>query len=209
MADTGDRLRRVGVLPVLVVREVAHAEPLARALVAGGVTAAEITLRAPAALAAITRMREAAPELWVGAGTVLSAADVDAAASAGAQFLISPGSTPALARAFSASGLPCLPGVATASEAMARAEEGFSLMKFFPAERSGGPAALRDLHGPLPKLRFCPTGGITPEKVDAYLACPNVVCVGGSWIAPEALMQAGDWAAVEANARRAAGYARP
>jgi 2-dehydro-3-deoxyphosphogluconate aldolase/(4S)-4-hydroxy-2-oxoglutarate aldolase len=199
----------LGVLPVLVVRDVAHAEPLARALAAGGVTAAEITLRSPASLEVITAMRAAAPDLWVGAGTVLSAEDAAAAREAGAQFLISPGTTAALARALKESGLPSIPGIATASEAMARAEEGFTLMKFFPAERAGGPAALKDMHGPLPKLRFCPTGGITPDKVEAYLACPNVVCVGGSWIAPEALMDAGDWAAVEANARRASGFARP
>ena len=209
MADTAERLKRVGVLPVLVVRDAAHAEPLARALSNGGVTAAEITLRSPASLEVIARMREAAPDLWVGAGTVLTAKDAEAAKGAGAQFLISPGMTPALLDAFKDSGLPSLPGVATASEAMRAAEAGFTLMKFFPAERVGGPAALKDLHGPLTRLRFCPTGGITPEKVESYLDCPNVVCVGGSWIAPEALMKAGDWGAVETNARRAARFARP
>lgn len=204
-----DILHGVRVLPVLVVRDLAHAAPLARALAAGGSPAAEITLRSPASLEVIAAMRAAAPQLRVGAGTVLSQSDVDAAKAAGAQYLISPGSTPALLRSMTASGLPSIPGAATPSEAMALAEQGFELMKFFPAERSGGPAALKDLYGPLPRLRFCPTGGITEDKIEAYLACPNVVCVGGSWIAPESLLAAGDWGAIEANARRAAGYGRP
>ena len=198
----------VRVLPVLVVRNVEHAEPLARALMAAGVRAAEITLRTPAALEAIGRMRAAEPELRVGAGTLLSPADVEAAKAAGAQFLITPGTTPLLAGALKASGVPAIPGAATASEAMALAEQGFRLLKFFPAERAGGAAALRDLQGPLPHLRFCPTGGVSEEKVESYLSLNNVVCVGGSWVAPEAMMAAGDWAGVEAIARRAAGEAR-
>ena len=207
MSDAATILEGVRVLPVLVIRELDHAAPLADALVAGGLRAVEVTLRSPVSIQAVAAMRRAAPELQVGAGTIRTVADVQAAKAAGADFLVSPGTTPALAEAFRDSGLPVIPGVATASEAMARADDGFTLLKFFPAERVGGVAALKDLAGPLPDLRFCPTGGIGEERIADYLALPNVVCVGGSWIAPEALQAAGDWAAIEANARRAAAFA--
>jgi 2-dehydro-3-deoxyphosphogluconate aldolase/(4S)-4-hydroxy-2-oxoglutarate aldolase len=165
----------------------------------------EVTLRTPAALDAIVAMRAAAPGLAVGAGTLLTPADVDAAVAAGADFLVSPGTTPALAQAFLASGLPSLPGVATASEAIARRAEGFAELKFFPAEAIGGTALLKSWLGPLPDLAFCPTGGISPAKATDYLALANVACIGGSWIASEASMDAQDWAGIEARAAAAAG----
>jgi len=192
------------VIPVLVVEDADHAAPLARALVAGGLRALEVTLRTPAALKAIRIMVEAAPEAVIGAGTLLTPTDVAAAKAAGAGFGVSPGSTPALLDAADAAGLPMLPGVATPSEAMAAAERGLTHLKFFPAEPNGGAPMLKAWAGPLPHLSFCPTGGVTPANAPAYLALPNVLCVGGSWVAPGDRVATGDWAAIEALARAAA-----
>lgn len=190
----------VPVIPVLVIDDAAQAAPLARALVAGGLPVLEVTLRTPAALDAIRAMA-AVPGAIVGAGTVLTAADVAAAQAAGAGFAVAPGCTPALRDACVAAALPLLPGAATASEAMARAEDGFDFLKFFPAEPMGGAAVLRALAGPLPRLAFCPTGGITAATLRSYLALPNVACVGGSWIVPDAALRAGDWDSITALAR--------
>lgn len=195
------------VMPVIVIEDVAWAAPLARALVAGGVKTAEITLRTPAALEAIRIMVREAPSLVVGAGTVLREADLSAAASAGARYALSPGATPTLLRAGADSPIPLIPGVATASELMIGLDHGFSCFKFFPAERLGGAAALKDLGAPLPAARFCPTGGIKPEQIADYLALKNVMCVGGSWVTPADKIRAGDWAGIEALARKAAAYA--
>jgi 2-dehydro-3-deoxyphosphogluconate aldolase/(4S)-4-hydroxy-2-oxoglutarate aldolase len=182
--------------------------PLARALLAGGIRSIEITLRTPAALDAIRAVAAGIAEMAVGAGTVLGAADLEAAAHAGAHFAVSPGSTPALLAAAAAQGLPWLPGAATASEVMALREAGYRLLKFFPAAAAGGAALLRSLHGPLPDVRFCPTGGIGLESAPAWLALPNVVCVGGSWLTPGERLRASDWDAIEALARHAANLAR-
>lgn len=193
------------VLPAVVIEDAGAAVPLARALVAGGLPVIEITLRTDAALDAIRRIAAEVPEAVVGAGTVRSGADVTAAIAAGARFLVSPGTTPSLLAAMVASGVPYLPGVATATEAMALAEQGVREMKFFPAEAAGGVAYLKALSGPLPGIRFCPTGGITPANAPSYLALPNVGCVGGSWITPAVLLAAGDYARIEKLATEAAG----
>ena len=195
------------VVPVLVLRDVAHAAPLARALVAGGLPALEVTLRTPAALDAIRAMA-AVPGGVVGAGTLLTPEDVAAAKAAGAQFGVSPGATPRLLAAAQDVGLPLLPGAATASEVMALLERGYTVQKFFPAESVGGAAAVKALGGPLPQVRFCPTGGITPGLAPGYLGLANVLCVGGSWVAPDALVAAGDWAAITRLAAEAAALPR-
>jgi 2-dehydro-3-deoxyphosphogluconate aldolase/(4S)-4-hydroxy-2-oxoglutarate aldolase len=200
--------RMAPVIPVIVIEDPRHAQPLAQALVAGGLAVLEVTLRTAAALEAITEMAQV-PGAHVGAGTVLSGDDAERAQKAGAQFAVSPGSTPALVTACSALDLPLLPGAVTASEAMALLEQGYDMLKFFPAEPAGGRALLSALRGPLPRLNFCPTGGITPDNAAAYLALANVVCVGGSWIAPPAMMAAGDWAGITARARTAAALPRP
>jgi 2-dehydro-3-deoxyphosphogluconate aldolase/(4S)-4-hydroxy-2-oxoglutarate aldolase len=194
----------VPVIPVLVVEDAGRAAALARALVAGGLPVLEVTLRTPAALEAIRAMA-AVPGAVVGAGTVLSARDATAAAAAGARFAVSPGATAALIAGCAAARLPLLPGAATASEAMALLDQGFDLMKFFPAEASGGARALAALAGPLPQVAFCPTGGITAATLGDYLRLPNVLCAGGSWIAPPDAVTAGDWNRIEALARAAAG----
>lgn len=198
-------LRKARVMPVIEIDDVASAIPLAEALDAGGLQVFEFTLRTPAALGAIEAAKKARPDLAIGAGTVLSIDDAERSIAAGADFLVTPGATPALLAALSRLGTPVLPGVATASEAMAVMEAGINPMKFFPAEAAGGPAYLKLLAGPLPKALFCPTGGIGPERVDDYLALPNVVCVGGSWVAPKDAVAAKDWARITENARRAAG----
>lgn len=203
-----DVLARGPVLPVVTIPEVDQAAPLARALLAGGISTIEITLRTPAALEAIKRVAQEVPDMVVGAGTILSPSDADAAAAAGARFLVSPGLTPALLMAAGGFSVPLLPGVATASEAMTARDAGFRLLKLFPAEAVGGKALLKGLSGPLADLGFCPTGGITLESAPAYLALPNVRCVGGSWLATEAAIQAGDWAAITARARDAAALPR-
>jgi len=199
-----DLLNVCPVIPVVVLRDADHAVPLARALVAGGLPAVEVTLRTPAALEAIKRIAAEVPEAVVGAGTVVTAAQAAQAAGAGARFLVSPGCTDTLRRAMTDTGLPFLAGVSSASEAMALLEHGITAMKFFPAQAAGGPAYLKALAGPLPQVRFCPTGGITPQTAPDYLALPNVGCVGGSWLAPEEAMRAGAWDRIRQLARQAA-----
>ena len=198
--------RLAPVVPVLVIEEHAQAAPLAKALVAGGLPALEVTLRTPAALEAIRAMAEVEGGV-VGAGTLLTPADVKAAKAAGARFGVSPGATPRLVEACAEAGLPLLPGAVTATEVMALLELGFDMLKFFPAETSGGAAALKALGAPIPQASFCPTGGVSLKNARDYLGLPNVLCVGGSWVAPKAALAAGDWTAVEALAREAAGLA--
>ncbi|MFI9588369.1 bifunctional 4-hydroxy-2-oxoglutarate aldolase/2-dehydro-3-deoxy-phosphogluconate aldolase [Streptomyces sp. NPDC052236] len=192
------------VIPVVVIEDAADAVPLARALTAGGLPAIEVTLRTPAALDAIRAIAAEVPDAVVGAGTVISAALVDAAVAAGARFLVSPGWTERLLDAMGASGLPFLPGVSTASEVVALLERGVHEMKFFPAEAAGGTAYLKSLAGPLPQARFCPTGGISLAAAPGYLGLGNVGCVGGTWMLPGDAVAARDWARVEALAAEAA-----
>ncbi|XHM67082.1 bifunctional 4-hydroxy-2-oxoglutarate aldolase/2-dehydro-3-deoxy-phosphogluconate aldolase [Streptomyces nigra] len=196
------------VVPVVVVDDPSDAIPLARALVAGGLRAIEVTLRTPGALDAIRAIADAVPEAVVGAGTVLTPEQVTRSVEAGARFLVSPGWTDSLLDAMRASGVPYLPGVSTASEVLALLERGVRELKFFPAEAAGGTAYLKSLYGPLPQVRFCPTGGIGPGSAPDYLALPNVACVGGSWMLPADAVAARDWARVEALAREAAGLGR-
>jgi 2-dehydro-3-deoxyphosphogluconate aldolase/(4S)-4-hydroxy-2-oxoglutarate aldolase len=191
------------IIPVLVVEDAGSARPLAEALVAGGLPALEVTLRTPAALDAIRAM-SAVPGGVVGAGTLLSPGDVRAAKAAGARFGVSPGATPRLVEACVAEGLPLLPGAATASEVMALHEQGFDMLKFFPAEAIGGAPALKAIGGPIPQVAFCPTGGVTPQNAPDYLALPNVICAGGSWVAPGDRVAARDWPGIEALAAAAA-----
>lgn len=195
------------IVPVLVIEDAAQARPLAEALVAGGLPALEVTLRTPAALEAIRRMAEV-PGGVVGAGTLVTPEDVRAAKAAGARFGVSPGATDRLIAACEAEGLPLLPGAATASEAMRLLEMGYDMLKFFPAEASGGAPALKAIGAPLPQISFCPTGGVSPGNAETYLSLPNVVCAGGSWVAPRDMVQAGDWAGIEALARTASRLGR-
>ena len=195
------------IVPVLVVHDVAHARPLAEALVAGGLPALEVTLRTPVALEAIAEMANV-PGGVVGAGTLLTPADVEAAINAGALFGVSPGVTDRLLDACEVADLPLLPGAATATEAMALLERGYVTQKFFPAEASGGVAALKAIGAPIPQVRFCPTGGVSPANAPDYLALSNTVCVGGSWVAPKTMIEAGDWAGITDLALAAAGLAR-
>ncbi|MFF0083405.1 bifunctional 4-hydroxy-2-oxoglutarate aldolase/2-dehydro-3-deoxy-phosphogluconate aldolase [Streptomyces canus] len=193
------------VVPVVVIEDASDAVPLARALVAGGLPAIEVTLRTPAALDAIRAIAGEVPEAVVGAGTVLTPEQVTQTVAAGARFLVSPGWTDVLLEAMQASGVPFLPGVSTTSEVVALLERGVTEMKFFPAEAAGGTAYLRSIAGPLPQARFCPTGGIGPANAPDYLALPNVGCVGGTWMLPADAIAARDWGRVEALAREAAG----
>ena len=195
------------VVPVLVIDDLAHAAPLARALVAGGLPALEVTLRTPVALDAIRAMA-AVPGGVVGAGTLLTPADVKAAKAAGAKFGVSPGATDRIIKACEDEGLPLLPAAATANAVMVLLEKGFTVQKFFPAEASGGAAALRAIGQPIPQVKFCPTGGVSLRNAPDYLALPNTLCVGGSWVAPKDRLAAGDWAAVETLAREAAALPR-
>ncbi len=200
-------LAGIRVIPVVTLARSEQAVPLARALVAGGLPVVEVTLRSPAALDAIAEIAHQVPEAVVGAGSLRAPKQIAQARAAGARFGVSPGHTAALldaAEAAEAGNLPYLPGAATASEAMALFERGYDLIKLFPAGPLGGPAALRALAAPLPEIEFCPTGGIGPDNLADYLACPNVACIGGSWLAPPELLAAGDWAGIEARARRAA-----
>ncbi|WP_067682796.1 bifunctional 4-hydroxy-2-oxoglutarate aldolase/2-dehydro-3-deoxy-phosphogluconate aldolase [Nocardia miyunensis] len=192
------------VVPVVVLDDPDRAVPLARALLDGGIGVIEITLRTNAALPAIEAIAAEVPEMVVGAGTLVTPLQVEAAASAGAGFLVSPGTTPGLLDALADTGLPYLPGVATISEILTVLDRGITEMKFFPAESSGGTTALRAFAGPLPQVRFCPTGGITPATVRDYLALPNVGCVGGSWLTPAAALAAGDWSGIRDSAAAAA-----
>lgn len=191
------------IVPVITIERVADAVPLARALLDGGITAIEITLRTPAAREAAARIVREVPEAVVGIGTVLSAADIAAARALGARFAVSPGSSPELLDAAARAALPLLPGVATASDVMACLARGFSILKLFPAVPIGGLALVRALAGPFPDVRFCPTGGIGEGNAAEWLKEPNVVAVGGSWIAPAADMRAGNWSAISARAKRA------
>ncbi len=196
------------VIPVLTVEQVADAVPLARALVKGGLPVLEITFRTEAALEALAAIARDVPEAVVGAGTVLDEAQVNQAMAAGARFGVSPGCTPALARAVKEAGLPFLPGVQTVSEAMVLRELGFELLKFFPADVAGGTAWLKAAAAPLAGLRFCPTGGIGVGTAPSYLALPNVACIGGSWVAPRDAVAAGDWPRIERLAAAAAALKR-
>jgi len=203
-----DLLAGQPVIPVLQIHRIEDAVPLAHALARGGLPAIEVTLRTPVAVDAISLIAREVPGAIVGAGTVLSARDYGRAAEAGARFIVSPGSTPQLLEEASLGGLPFLPGAATASEIMALQERGFQASKFFPAEQAGGPAYLKALASPLSAMRFCPTGGITPDNCASYLSLPNVICVGGSWVAPDVLVRAGRWGEIETLARAAAAIRR-
>jgi len=193
------------VIPVLTITELEHAVPLARALQAGGLSVLEVTLRTPVALAAVEAMRKAVPEAVIGVGTLTRPADFAAADRVGAQFGVTPGLTPELAAAARGARFPLLPGVMTATELILARAAGFNILKLFPAEQAGGIGMLKALGAPFPDVLFCPTGGISRATAPNYLALPNVVCVGGSWVAPAAMMAAGDWAGIEALARDAAG----
>ncbi len=198
-----DILRAAPVVPVVIIEDVASAVPLARALVAGGLPAIEITLRTKAGLEAIRAIAAEVQGAIPGVGTVVAPDHYKQAAKAGARFAVSPGATPTLLDAAADCGIAPLPGIATASEAMVLIERGYRFAKFFPAAAAGGTAFLAALASPLPQLRFCPTGGITPENAPAYLKLPNVVCVGGSWMVKRAAIAAGDWATIEQGARAA------
>lgn len=191
------------VIPVLVIEDAAMAAALATALVAGGLPALEVTLRTPAALDAIRAMSGVAGGI-VGAGTLLTPADVKAAKDAGAQFGVAPGATPRILDACAEIGLPLLPGAATATEVMVLLELGYTVQKFFPAEASGGANALKAIGAPIPQVRFCPTGGVSLTNARDYLALANVVCVGGSWVAPANLVASGDWTGITNLAAEAA-----
>ncbi|MDS4018993.1 MAG: bifunctional 4-hydroxy-2-oxoglutarate aldolase/2-dehydro-3-deoxy-phosphogluconate aldolase [Candidatus Competibacter sp.] len=197
-------IMRVGpVIPVIVIEDLAHAVPLARALVAGGVRVLEVTLRTPAALAAIRAIAGEVPEAIVGVGTLTRPEDFTEARDAGARFGVSPGLTPALIEAAWESGLPLLPGVMTPSDVIAARLAGFRELKLFPARQAGGIGMLQALAGPFPDVTFCPTGGITAETAPEFLALPNVACVGGSWLTPRDALAAGDWGRITELARQA------
>lgn len=197
-------LRSQPVMPVLIIERIEDAVPLARALAAGGLKAIEVTLRTDIGLDAIRAIAAESPDTLVGAGTILSPADYEAAVKAGAKFIVSPGATPALFAAAKASDVPFLPGTATASEIIAAREAGLRVVKFFPAEQSGGAPFLKAISSPIADMKFCPTGGISLKNAGDYLSLPNVVCVGGSWVAPKELVAAGDWAGITKLAREAA-----
>ncbi len=206
--DANAILTGAPVIPVLTIADSDTAVALAHALCAGGLPVIEVTLRTDAALAAIAEMAAEVEECIVGAGTVLSSADADAAIDAGAQYLVSPGTTLALAEAFTECAVPVIPGCSTVSEAMALADLGFTCLKFFPAEASGGVSWLKSVAAPLPQLRFCPTGGIDMRNVRDYLALPNVLAVGGSWVVPQDAIASGDFDRITALARQASGLRR-
>lgn len=195
--------RLAPVVPVLVVKEVAHAAPLAEALVNGGLPALEVTLRTPAALDVIREMSEIEGGV-VGAGTLLTTKDVENAKKAGATFGVSPGATDRLLDACEANDLPLLPGATSATESMRLLERGYSVQKFFPAEAAGGTPFLKSLASPLPQIRFCPTGGVSLQNAMDYLSLPNTLCVGGSWVAPGDLVEAGNWDEISKLAAEAA-----
>lgn len=204
----GDVMRDAPVIPVIVLEEIAHAVPLARALVKGGIRMLEVTLRTPVALACLEAIAKEVPEAVAGAGTVRSAEDARCAASAGARFAVSPGYTQAIGVACRDLGLPLLPGVSTPSDILRAQEDGYAELKFFPAVPSGGVGMLKAWHGPFPEVRFCPTGGVTAANAGEFLAQPNVVCVGGSWLTPREAVVAGEWERITALAAAAARLAR-
>ena len=195
-------------IPVVTIEDARHAIPLARALVEAGLPVIEVTLRTGAALDAIAAIVKAVPEAIVAAGTVMRSSQIAEAADAGAKFVVTPGTPPGLAEALAVGPLPAMPGCATATEALALAEGGFAILKFFPAGPSGGPAWLKAIAGPLPDLKFCPTGGVDAGNAATYLALPNVACVGGSWMAPGDAVAAGDYARIGRLAREAAALRR-
>ena len=205
LIDPAPLVAKAPVIPVLTVERAADAVPLARALAVGGLPIIEVTLRTRAALDAVRAVAAEVPECVVGVGTVTRGADIPAALSAGAKYLVSPGTPPALAAALAEAPVPVLPGCATVSEAMALAERGFRVLKFFPAEASGGVAWLKAVAAPLPAVKFCPTGGIDARNAAAYLALANVISIGGSWPAPRELIAAHDFARITALAKDAAG----
>lgn len=196
------------VIPVIVLNDVAHAVPMAKALVAGGIRMLEITLRTSVALDCMRAIAAEVPEAVVGAGTIRSAADARAALAAGARFGVSPGYTTTVGKTCQDIGLPLLPGVATGSEIMTAQEDGFTELKFFPAMQAGGPNLLKAWAGPFTDIKFCPTGGVSPENAPQLLALPNVVVVGGSWLTPADVMARGDWAKITELAREAAAIPR-
>jgi len=196
-------MQDASVIPVIVLNDVAHAVPMARALVAGGIRMLEVTLRTPQALACMEAIAKAVPDAVVGAGTVRTAADAKAAANAGAKFAVSPGYTSAVGQACRDQGLSLLPGVATGSEIMMAQEDGYTDLKFFPAMQAGGTAMLKAWSGPFFDVRFCPTGGVTSQNAIEFLSLPNVACVGGSWLVPADALAQGDWARIEKLAREA------
>lgn len=196
-------MQDAAVIPVIVLHDVAHAVPLARALVAGGIRMLEVTLRTPQGLAGIEAIAREVPEAVIGAGTARSPADVMACAMAGARFIVSPGYTHALGQACRDTNLPLLPGVATGSEIMAAQEDGYTELKFFPAMQAGGPAMLKAWGGPFGDVKFCPTGGVSLANAAEFLALSNVVCVGGSWLTPADAVAQGDWARITALALEA------
>jgi len=192
------------VIPVVSVDDVSNAVKLARALVAGGLPSIEVTLRTPRAVDAIKAISEEVEGAMVGAGTVLTAAQIDAVVNAGAKFMVSPGFSPELLAAADDCPLPLLPGISSSTEAMVLGERGYSYLKFFPAGPAGGPAYLKAIGAPLPQFSFCPTGGVNANNAGDYLKLVNVLCVGGSWVAPAALVESGDWDAIGALAAKAA-----
>lgn len=199
----GEVVSAAPVIPVIVLEDVAHAVPLARALLAGGLTVLEVTLRSEAALPSIRAIAREVPQAIVGAGTVLSPDDLAAARDAGAHFAVSPGSTAALLEAGRSCGMPWLPGAMTPSEVAAAFAAGYDTLKFFPAAQAGGVEMLKALAGPFPRVKFCPTGGVSLANASEFLALPNVCCVGGSWITPAVSVRASDWAAITRLARQA------
>ena len=203
MQTLNTALAKCKIVPVVVVHDLAHAVPLANALANGGLTVVEVTMRTPAALDVISEMVKARPDLVTGAGTVLNATHLQQARDAGAHFGVSPGTSPALREAILASGWPFIPGCATPSEAMTLADAGFEVVKLFPAEVVGGLNMLKSLASPLPHIQFMPTGGVRLDKVAEYVAQPNVAALGGTWIVPPALLEAGDFAGIEKLAREA------
>ncbi|MFC6439844.1 bifunctional 4-hydroxy-2-oxoglutarate aldolase/2-dehydro-3-deoxy-phosphogluconate aldolase [Bowmanella sp. JS7-9] len=196
------------VVPVIVLNDLAHAVPLAKALMAGGISVLEVTLRTPVAMDAIRKIAEEVPGACIGAGTVTTAQQLADVTAAGAQFAISPGLTSSLLDAGNAGSIPLIPGISSISELMMGLDKGYDHFKFFPAEAVGGVGALKSIGGPFPQVTFCPTGGIGPNNYRDYLALPNIRCVGGSWVAPEKAMQAGDWAQITELARTAVEGAR-
>ena len=204
-----DVMRDAPVIPVIVLSDVAHAVPLARALLAGGIRMLEVTLRTPAALACIEAIAREVPEAVAGAGTVRSAADAKAAANAGARFAVSPGYSDAVGQACRDLALPLLPGVATGSEIMAAQEGGYTELKFFPAMQAGGLAMLKAWQGPFGDVKFCPTGGVSTSNATEFLALSNVVCVGGSWLTPPDAVAKGDWTRITQLAREAVALRKP
>lgn len=208
MIQTRELANHGPVIPVIVLQELEHAVPMARALLDGGVKVLEVTLRTPVALRCIEAIARDVPQAIVGAGTIRSAADARAARDAGAVFGVSPGYTVAVGRACADAGLPLLPGVATASEVMAAMADGIHFLKFFPASAAGGVPMLKALQGPFPDVRFCPTGGITPETAPLYLALPHVPVCGGSWLTPADALAQGDWARLTRLAREATALRR-